>query len=38
MLPNNFKTSKSIDFDKLMKEYIVKNYGKTRPFNFYMKL
>lgn len=29
MLPNVFKTSKSIDFDKLMKEYILKNYGKS---------
>ena len=31
MLPNVFKTSKSIDFDKLMKNYIIKNYGKDIP-------
>ena len=29
MLPNIFKTSKLVDFDKLMKNYIIKNYGKT---------
>jgi len=28
MFPNNFKISKQIDFDKLMKNYIIKNYGK----------
>jgi hypothetical protein len=28
MLPTVFKTSKQIDFDKLMKNYIIKNYGK----------
>lgn len=30
MFPNVFKSSKSIDFDKLMKNYIVKNYGKFK--------
>jgi hypothetical protein len=28
MLPNTFKTGKQIDFQKLMKAYIIKNYGK----------
>lgn len=33
MLPNVFKTSKTIDFDKLMKTYIIKNYGKINNFD-----
>lgn len=33
MLPNIFKTSKSIDFDRLMKNYILKNYGKAKFLN-----
>jgi len=28
MLPNIFKTGKQIDFQKVMKTYIIKNYGK----------
>jgi hypothetical protein len=33
MLPTVFKTGKQIDFDKFMKTYIQKNYGK-KYFNF----
>jgi hypothetical protein len=35
MLPTLFKTGKSIDFDKLMKAYIVKNYGKISINNLF---
>lgn len=35
MFPNVFKTGKSIDFQKLMKPYIIKNYGKiVLNYNF----
>jgi hypothetical protein len=27
MLPTQFKSSKNLDFDKLIKAYIIKNYG-----------
>lgn len=32
MLPNVFKTGKQIDFQKVMKAYIIKNYGILNIF------